>query len=218
MSADVQRLLDAFIADDRGAEPADPQRYLVKVDGIDRTELTALIDAYLARAPRRPVSGRASNATTRAVAEQVERGLFGASGAWPALLPRLRARARVVRRDLVAALAQRLGVADETERVAGYYHRMEQGLLPAAGVSDRVLEALGALLGESAQRLRAAGEAIAPLADPVDGPAHARTATPDDELAARTAAREQDPGERAPHDRNLVDELFTGGPGAGIGA
>src|SRR5918993_313740 len=77
------------------------------------------------------------------VAEGVQRSLAGSAGLWPALLPRLRAQARLRRSDLVAELAARLGAQSRQEKVASYYHEMEQGLLPASGVSDTVLEALG---------------------------------------------------------------------------
>ena len=66
------------------------------------------------------------------------------------------------------ALAGELGVGGARGRkVAGYYHAMEQGTLPAAGVSDRVLEALGARSSARApQVLRAAGRAARSTAPP----------------------------------------------------
>ncbi len=79
---------------------------------------------------------------------------------WPALLPRLRNRAGLKRSQLVERLASALGTGDKTDKVAVYYHQMEQGTLPARGVSDRVLEALGQLVGETAQALRSAGRAV----------------------------------------------------------
>ena len=79
---------------------------------------------------------------------------------WPALLPRLRERAGLKRRDLVQQLAATLGVSDRQEKVERYYHEMEQGALPAAGVSDRVLEAISKLLGTTAAELRDAGTAL----------------------------------------------------------
>lgn len=217
---DVQRLLEAFIAEDRGDQPADPQRYLEQVEGVDRAELAALIDGYLARAPRRRVAGRIRPGAAggpSAAADRIERAVFGEAGTWPVLLPRLRERARIARRELVAKLAQAIGTPGEVDRVADYYHRMEHGLLPAAGVSDRVLEALGALLREAPEKLRAAGAAIAPLRGEPPTVAYARTATPDEELAAKTAAPPQDDDRSdAPQPGgDLVDRLFTGGRDAG---
>lgn len=230
---DVHALLAAFIAEDRGPVPADPRAYLDRVDGLDRSELELLIDAYLKRAPRRAVDPERLRAgddpavplAARALAQRLERAETGVSGTWPLLLPQLREAARIQRRALVDALAQRLDVADESDRVAGYYHQMEHGLLPANGVSDRVLAALGALLGHTAAALRAAGETLAgaPSAMRPDGlgagaAAFARTATPD-----RTKMAEQDDlGTPAPQPgrsegASRVDQLFTGGAGAGGG-
>ena len=54
-------------------------------------------------------------------------------------------RARIKRADIVAELAARLW-GRKQEKVASYYHEMEQGRLPASGVSDTVLEALGKIV------------------------------------------------------------------------
>src|SRR5207302_466645 len=77
-------------------------------------------------------------------------------------LPRLRDRIGLKRGELVRQLASALGVGNRSDKVAAYYHQMEQGLLPASGVADRVLEALGQLVGESAQALREAGRVVRP--------------------------------------------------------
>jgi hypothetical protein len=92
--------------------------------------------------------------------------------------------------------------------VARYYDEMEQGLLPAGGVSDRALDALGQILGETAERLRDAGRS---LAIPAGGP--------DVALAALAYSM---PIEAAPAARpaaaavggsgwDEVDQLFRGG-------
>ena len=49
----VQRLLSAFIEEHRAGGDADPSAYLERVPYRERLALAALIDAYLARAPRR---------------------------------------------------------------------------------------------------------------------------------------------------------------------
>ncbi len=218
----VQQLLDAFVAQDAGATPADPAEFLDQVQGSEREALVELIDAYLADAPRRPVSpeqirGEAAvPPAARDLADALQRSMFGASGEWPVLLPRLRDRARIARKALVAELAARLGVAGESERVSAYYHEMERGLLPAEGVSDRVLGALGDLLGETTERLREAGRAIAPMRGAGGAPAYARAVTPPEELADAVAAAA--PAQSAaPREHDLVDDLFTGGPSGGGG-
>jgi hypothetical protein len=218
----VQQLLDAFIAQDQGATPAEPAEFLDQLHGTERAELIDLIDAYLAHAPRRPVTPEQLRGTAavppaaRDLADALQRSMFGASGEWPVLLPRLRDRARIARKALVSELAARLGVSADTERVSAYYHEMEHGLLPAEGVSDRVLDALAELLGDTAERLRTAGRAIAPMSAGGGAPAYARAVTPPGELADAVAAAA--PGQMSePRERDLVDELFTGGPSGGGG-
>jgi hypothetical protein len=197
---DVDRLLEEFIASDR-AGVADPAVFLARVSGIDRAELEALIDGYLARAPRRAFD-RAAFSSSPALG--VVASLAGSSGTWPALLPRLRDRAQLRRAEVVSRLAAALGAGDRESKVASYYHAMEQGTLPASGVSDRVLEALGRIVGESVEVLRAAGRATqSPQA--AGGETFARVASPAPEFAAPAAAASPRKLER-----DEIDDLFAG--------
>ncbi len=153
----VDELLARYMAAFEAGDAPDPREYL-DAAGDRRAALEAALERYLREAPRRPFDA-AAFATSRAapVGTGLEHSLGGASGLWPSLLPRLRARAQLRRADLVGRLAAALGAEAHTTRVGAYYHEMEQGRLPAAGVSERVLEALAAIIGESAARLRAAG-------------------------------------------------------------
>ena len=205
---DVDKLLHEFIEEDRAGGPADPRAYLERVEGTDRAELEALIDGYLARAPRRPFDSEAfARSPARVVAEELGRALGGASGTWPALLPRLRHRAQLRRADVVRRLADELGAREaQVDKVARYYHEMERGTLPAAGVSDRVLEALGRVVGVTAQRLREAGRTAGGTAPGTAGAvAFARVGSPD--------PRYVEPGEptapAAPEPPDEIDQLFT---------
>src|SRR5205807_4553891 len=113
------------------------------------------------------------------------------------------------RSTLVDQLAAALGVKDRQQKVAGYYHQTEQGLLPADGVSDRVLEALGQIVGETAHVLREAGRALAP---PSQGP----TAAPAVAFARRAyaeAAEAPTPAVASAGESEWdeVDQLFRGG-------
>jgi hypothetical protein len=211
--ADVDRLLQEFIEEDRTAGPADPAAYLARLTGADQAELEARIDEYLAEAPRRPFDREDfMRSPARGIAEELGRALGGASGTWPALLPRLRHRARLRRVDVVSRLADELGAGGEAQvaKVASYYHGMEQGTLPAAGVSDRVLEALARIVGVGVDRLREAGRAAG------DGPpgaaaaaAFARVGSPDPRYVEPSAAPQ--PAEPTPaEERDEIDELFTG--------
>jgi hypothetical protein len=208
--ADVEKLLHEFIAEDRTGGTADPIVYLDRVEGTDRAELEALIDGYLARAPRRAFDQEAfDRSPARALAGEVGRALGGASGTWPALLPRLRHRAQLRRADVVERLAAELDVTDDARaaKVARYYHEMEQGTLPAAGVSDRVLQALARVVGVTAQRLRDAGRSAGGAAPGAAGAvAFARVASPDPQYVEAAA-----PSGRASSEepRDEIDELFT---------
>jgi hypothetical protein len=206
---DVERLLAEYKEAHRSGGEADPRPYLERVSGVDRELLAGLIDAYLTQAPRRSFSAAGFHESRAAtVAEDVQRSLAGAGGLWPALLPRLRARARLRRAELVAQLAARLGAQAQQDKVGLYYHQMEQGLLPESGVSDTVLEALGKIVDSTASALRKAGQMPAPGPPRTDeGAVFARAtygepAAPAPELAAREGPAEE---------WDEVDRLFRGG-------
>lgn len=206
--SDVDRLLAEYVAEHRAGGEADPHEYLSRASTSQRTELAALMDAYLARAPRHQFDEadfRGSSAER--TVDELERAIGGQAGLWPALLPRLRDRAGLKRSELVERLAAALGVSDRKDKVGGYYHEMEQGLLPARGVSDRVLDALAELVGETAQRLREAGRALAPSGD---GPAAAPAAFARRAYAEPAGASSPGVQPRGEGEWDEVDELFRG--------
>jgi hypothetical protein len=206
--SDVDRILAEYKQAHRGGGDADPRPFLGRVSGVEREQLAALIDAYLARAPRRESDSAAyQDSRAAAVADAAHRTLTGSAGLWPVLLPRLRNQARIRRADLVAELAARLGAQSRQEKVALYYHEMEQGRLPAAGVSDAVLDALGRIVGYGKEALRRAGEMPAPGGPAPDaGPVYARTTRAD---ASRQEARAGEGAE--PQEWDEVDRLFRAG-------
>jgi len=214
--SDVDRLLSEYISEHRAGSEADPVGYLEQLEGTDREELAALLDAYLQRAPGRewdPEAFRGSAAEQ--LTQSLSKSLEGRAGLWPVVLPRLREQAKVKRADLVEALAQALGVGASKEKVATYYHEMEQGSLESTGVSDRVLDALGRLVGASAESLRRAGQnlgqAVA-LEDRADAAfTRMQHAAPEytDADAAKTPAPARSLGTAEEWDE--VDELFRGG-------
>ena len=160
---DVLQLLSEYKQASRESGDADPRPYLARASGTDRELLAGLIDAYLEQAPRREFDvERFQGSPAATIAEEVQRSLTGESGIWPALLPQLRRRSELKRSELVHQLAARLGAQAQEQKVGEYYHRMEQGLLPAAGVSDTVLEALGKIVGWTSTALRTAGTLPAP--------------------------------------------------------
>src|SRR4051794_11779779 len=209
--SEVERLREQFIAEFDAGRAPDPGEYLSQVDGADRRELEALLDAYLEQAPRRPFEPAAFAASpARALTDDLVQALDGRAGAWPVLLPRLRHAARLRRAELVQRLAAALGVAGRETKVERYYHEMERGLLEPRGVSDRLLDALSELLGTTRERLREAAEALGPAAPPADDALFARTAIPDADAAMGVppapAATQADA-----EGFDEVDELFRGG-------
>jgi hypothetical protein len=212
---DPQHLLEQFIAEDRAGELPDPAVFLELAAVEQRTELVELLDTYLAHAPRRsaPPDGD-RHAPADRVVHGLRRALDGANGAWPAILPQLRHRAGIRRTELVARLTADLGVVDPSGKVGAYYHAMELGTLPADGVSDRVLEALGAIIGTTTTALREAARAFGPrepvYIDPADA-LFARIAEPDPAYPAVTSDAPRDL-QGDPEQRDDIDRLFTGEP------
>ena len=159
--ADVDQLLKQYIEEHRAGGEADPLAYLEQVEGTDRKELAALIDAYLIRSPGQPWDEQAYRGSpAERLVESLHESLAGESGSWPVLLPQLRNKARIKREQLVNRLATALGVAGREEKVAYYYNQMEHGRLSPGGVSDRVLEALAGIVDTTTDVLRRAGQAV----------------------------------------------------------
>jgi hypothetical protein len=207
---DVDRLFAAYLAEHQAGGEADPRAYLSRAAPEQRPELAAMTDAYLARAPRQPLDQAAfAGSSAERTVDELERAIAGLAGVWPAVLPRLRDRAGLKGSTLVERLAAALGVGGRLDKVAGYYPEMEHGLLPADGVSDRVLDALGQIVGETAQTLREAGRALTP---PGQAPAAGTAAAFARRAHALTAAAPM-PGAPPAPDGELdeVDQLFRGG-------
>ena len=211
--SDVDALLQEYIEEHRSGGEADPLAYLDRTSGADRRELAALIDGYLARAPRREWNREAyERSDAPELVEALSTSLRGVSGAWPSLLPRLRNRARMARADLVAELASRLGAQNQREKVGRYYHQMEAGQLDPAGVSDTVLSALGQIVDESVETLRRAGEAFGAEQPPgPDAPAFARSAAPAGGPIVTDQAQQRVDLEGSSADWDQVDRLFLAG-------
>jgi len=209
--ADVERLLSRYIEEHRSGGPADPVEYLDQLVGTDRDELAALIDAYLVRSPGQAWDAEAfQGSDAELLATRLARSFGSRAGLWPVVLPRLRERAQVMRADLVERLAGALGVGDKAEKVEGYYHEMEQGLLASQGVDESVLAQLGEILGTSADFLRRAGESVGEGgASGQAGPVFTRIAVSDAELHDRGSSAATTRAEE-PADWDEVDELFRG--------
>jgi hypothetical protein len=207
---------DALLAEFKEAYEAGGQpeleAILARASPDERQTLQRRIDSYLMTAPRRAWDQAAYEASpARESVERVWASIEGISGQWPELLPSLRHRARIKRRALVERLAAALDVSGREEKVAVYYNQMEHGRLRAEGISERVFEALGEILGESAERIRNAGLG-GPPHDGGTQPALARLAFDESRAVPVPGAPEADVESAAAEPgRDVVDELFLGG-------
>jgi len=214
-SSSDQLFAEYIAAHEAGGSAPDPHSYLERASTDERSALAARIDDHLASTPRRPWDPAAFEASLSSpLMKGIATSVDGASGLWPALLPRLRNTARLRRREVVERLATDLGVADREEKVARYYHQMETGLLEEQGVSGAVLEKLARILGLSAEALRDAGRALGPPGAPpgAGSPAlFARTTTTEAEYSSEVASAPASPGTEEEDPWDEVDELFLGG-------
>lgn len=155
----VEDLLRRFIIEHRASGAADPAPFLEQMSGVDRLELAAHIDRYLAEVPP-PAFDAAAFAR------------FRSDPARQALVKRI-VDARTVKELRVAAglslanvgerLASALGLDGREQRVKGRYHDVEFGKVDPARVRPTVWQALGELFGTSPERIRSAAEtAFAP--------------------------------------------------------
>ena len=209
-----QQVFEEFAREYRREGEADPRPYLSQLDGDERAELRLLIEAFLERAPRRRwdpdafAGSLAERALARAGAGE-EPATAERPAGWPELLPALRTEARLKRRTVVERLAAAIGFADQQQRVAAYYHQMEQGQLRPSGVSDRVLEALAGIVGSSAEALRRAGDAGQRAAE-AGGEVFARVGAPKGG-APREGPAAEPLAEEAGAPADDLDRLFIGG-------
>lgn len=214
MSSADELFAEYIAAHEAGGAAPDPRPYLERTSAPERSALAVRIDEHLASTPRRPWDPAAFEASLSSpLMREVATSVDGASGLWPALLPRLRNAARLKRREVVERLATDLGVADREEKVARYYHQMENGLLEEQGVSRTVLEKLARILGLSAEALRDAGRALGPPGAPpgaASSAVFARTATAEDEYPSEAPSAPATPGSEEEEPWDEVDELFLG--------
>lgn len=208
--------LDTLVAEFANAHAAganpDISDFLERVSADQRQELAQMLDSFLmGTTQRRPWNPEGYEASLAKLAvDRVHESAEGVSGSWPELLPRLRAQARIRRREVVERLAGGLGLGKraEVEKIGFYYHRMEHGTLPSAGVSGRVIEALAEVLGASGEEIIRAGRASGGSGSEGDV-AFARTAIPDlaygdpPEPGAAKAPARREPDE--------IDALFLDG-------
>ena len=208
--ASVDETLSAFIEAWNAGQRPDVDEYLERAPAPEREELAGLIRAFLEEAPVPAYSEETLAAIkSEPAARKAAALLDDEEGLWPALLPRLRHRMKLKREEVVAQLAELLGVGANAQKVRAYYHEMESGTLDPEGVSRRVLDALGRILGVSAGELEEGGRF-----EPTDLGLGAAWMRPVDirmasHLAAESLAYDSPGG--APEEWDEVDRLFRGG-------
>jgi hypothetical protein len=206
---DPDRLLSEFIDAWNAGRRPDVDDYVGRAAELDRAPLASDIVAFLAFAPTPDYDDaalEAIRAEPAVVAGAAAPQALG--GLWPALLPRLRARAPMTTGQLAAALVGALGLPPDREpKTRDYLERLEAGDLEPRGLSGRLLETLSRLLEVPRSALEGAGgpgTAPAPALFRAEGPAADALRDDLDVIAdalAAPAAREWDE----------VDDLFRGG-------
>jgi hypothetical protein len=157
--ANSERLLSEFIDAWNAGRRPQVQDYLDHAPEEEREELAGLIAAFVDQAPTPAYSPETiAEIRKEPVVVELSALIESRSGAWPSVLPRLRRQAKLKREEVVAALAELLGVAGKEPKVAVYYHQMETGRLDPGGVSRLVLKALGKVLRVAPREIQEAGD------------------------------------------------------------
>jgi hypothetical protein len=160
---DVVDIFDEFKQEFRRAGFADPRPFLAMASADDRRALSALIDAYLEAAPPASVGDAAyADSVARRLVDALDQVAADSAGLWPRVLPLLRKRTQLRRKDVVARLTSELGLEGGEDLVKTAFHDMESGRLDSEDVQLPVLEALGRMLGESAETLHTLGRRLGP--------------------------------------------------------
>ena len=157
--ASPEQLLSEFCDAWNAGERPRVSEFLEQAPAGDREELAALIRTFLEQAPTPDFSPEtlAAISSEPAVSELASL-LESQSGFWPTLLPRLRRRSKLTRDQVVAQLAELLGLKGKEARIHPYYHQMETGTIEPGGVSRRVLEGLASVFKVDVREIEEAGD------------------------------------------------------------
>lgn len=184
MTVELETLLDELARRHARGEPLDVEGALRRA-GDRADELAPLIEAFLARAPRRSPSVEAL-AFVRSLEEP----------------PMLRARVAKALRvdDVVDAIVEACAVRPESRpKVRRYYQQLEGGVLDPSRVATSVWDAITSVLGRSRAALSAPVPGTAAAASPMY-------------RAAQPVLFEPAPPVSEPDAPDEVDALFLGPP------
>ncbi len=189
--SDIDALAEEFRRAYAAGEHPDAAAFLDRADEAEREELGRRIRLVLADEPPPDPAPE-----TLLMVQAMLRGE-------PPLLE-LRTAKGMTRDQVVTDLREELGLQpDDEQRVAVYYHELETGQLPLAGIRDRVFEAVAKVMGVARSSLLLQG----PEAGGASGPlAVFARAEPGAEVSLHALAA-------LPGEPDEVDDLFTGGPG-----
>lgn len=159
----VNALFDQYVAAFRAGR-GNVSPFLDQLEGEEREELAVLIEAYIETGPVPEITPeRLEDPALVELTARVTAEIGGAAGGLSRLLVTLRQRLKLQRTEVVDQLASELEAKDaEKEKVHDYYHDLEWGSLPAAGISDRVFDSLARILKTRVGELRAAGRDLGP--------------------------------------------------------
>jgi hypothetical protein len=160
----VDRLLAEYAAAFKSGK-IDPWPYLDQVEGKEREELDRRMDEFLQGLEPAGWDPEAfAKSPAAALVERLVPEMLLPREGWRELLPSLRFRNKLKREQVDAELALALEARseEESEKIADYYHDMEQGNLDSRGVSEEVLEALSEIYGTTVRVLRKVGGATGP--------------------------------------------------------
>jgi transcriptional regulator with XRE-family HTH domain len=214
MSTTEQVLSEFIDAWNAGRRPR-VREYLGRVPpGPPRDELASRLGLWLEVAPT-PAHGDGTRAAIRAepIVQQTLGAVGEAAGLWPAVVPRLRARAGVSVRQLADAVVERFGLAAGSEaRAAAYLERLERGELEPSRVSHRVLEALAVRLGVGPGFLEGLGAGGGGRPAAAGGTLFRSPSGADAMIVGDIETLSRAAMEPAPPPMDELDRLFLGGP------
>lgn len=209
---EIRRRYERYVEEFRQGE-ADPGPALAGLDEESRRILGLKIEAFLETGPV-PDPEMMSPDDPRVVeaAAALMPRLDGRAGGLSLLLARRRQKLELSQAGMVKALGQELGASEpEREKIDAYYHDLEWGTLPAAGLADQVVEAMARILRTTSDSLREAGRTLGPARASSTGPVYARMVEEDGAIhdIASAPSSVSPSREATPPDR--IDRLFTGG-------
>jgi transcriptional regulator with XRE-family HTH domain len=205
----VEQALGDFIDAWNAGRRPDVREYLARVGATERDELARQLTTWLevAPVPAYDAAARAAIAREPALLAALERA-DETLRPLAERLPELRARRGLGTGELGARIAALFGLPG-ADRATAYVERLERGELDAGRLSQRLLDALAAILRADRAQLAPGRAAIAPGGSLFRAGAAAAPSIADDIDALSRAALAP-----APEPMDELDRLFLGGPGA----